>query len=93
MDVKLGDRVRRKVEYGMSGGTLLPEEWGTVVYIHPAGRFYSVEFVFAARDGRVERFRESYWPDPAQPDRSAKDGPAGRISSKKRRLHNGKSKR
>lgn len=77
MDVKLGDRVRRKVEYGMSGGMLLPEEWGTVVYIHPEGRFYSVEFVFAARDGRVERFRESYWPDQAQPDPEREGRPRG----------------
>ena len=67
MDIKVGDRVRRRVEYGMEGGTLLPAEEGTVVYVHPQGRFYTVEFTFTARDGRVERFRESYFPDRTEP--------------------------
>ena len=57
---KIGDRVRRRIEYGMSGGTLLPRETGTVVYVHPEGRFYRVEYTFEGRDGRVRKFRESY---------------------------------
>jgi len=60
MAIKLGDRVKRRIEYGMEGGTLLPAEEGTVVYIHPQGRFYTVEYSFPGRDGRVHKFRESY---------------------------------
>lgn len=61
---KVGDRVRRRIEYGMNGGTLLPPERGTVVYVHPEGRFYTVEFTFTGRGGRVRKFRESYIADP-----------------------------
>ena len=64
MALKVGDRVRCKVHYGMEGGGRLPAEEGTVVYVHPQGRFYTVEFIFPQKDGRVERFRESYWPRP-----------------------------
>ena len=46
-DVKVGDRVKRHVYYGMEGGTLLPPEKGRVVYIHPEGRFFTAEFTFA----------------------------------------------
>lgn len=56
---KIGDRVRRRIEYGMNGGTLLPPETGTVVYVHPEGRFYTVEFTFPGPWG-VRRIRESY---------------------------------
>ena len=77
MDVKVGDRVRRHVEYGMEGGTLLPAEEGTVVYVHPQGRFYTVEFEFTTRDGRVERFRESYFPDRTAPDPAQEGHPRG----------------
>lgn len=56
---KVGDTVRRRVEYGMNGGSLLPPETGTVVYVHPEERFYTVEFAFTSRWG-VRRFRESY---------------------------------
>jgi len=56
---KIGDKVRRRISYGMNGGTILPPETGEVVYIHPEGRFYTVEFTFAGRWG-VRRFRESY---------------------------------
>ena len=58
--VKVGDRVRRKIEYGMEGGTLLPAEDGVVVYVHPEGRFYTVEFTFPGKDGKVTKIRESY---------------------------------
>ena len=61
---KVGDTVRRRIEYGMNGGTLLPPERGTVVYVHPEGRFYTVEFIFTGRGGRVRKFRESYIADP-----------------------------
>ena len=56
---KIGDKVRRRISYGMNGGTILPPEIGEVVYVHPQGRFYTVEFTFAGRWG-VRRFRESY---------------------------------
>jgi hypothetical protein len=57
---KIGDRVRRRISYGMNGGSFLPPETGTVVYVHPEGRFYSVEYTFEGRDGHVRKFRESY---------------------------------
>ena len=60
MAIKVGDRIKRHIEYGMEGGTLLPAEEGTVIYVHPKGRFYTVEYTFPGRDGRVQRFRESY---------------------------------
>lgn len=60
-DVKVGDKVRRRIEYGMEGGTMLPTEEGVVVYVHPEGRFYSVEFTFPGKEpGQVRRFREAY---------------------------------
>lgn len=62
MAIKVGDRVRRHIEYGMEGGGLLPEEEGVVVYVHPEGRFYTVEFTFPGQwyPWEVRRFRESY---------------------------------
>lgn len=60
MAIKVGDRVRRHIEYGMEGGGLLPMEEGVVVYVHPEGRFYTVEFTFPGKDGGVRKFRESY---------------------------------
>lgn len=60
-DVKVGDRVKRRINYGMEGGTMLPAEEGTVVYVHPEGRFYTVEFTFPGREpGEVRKFREAY---------------------------------
>ena len=60
-DVKVGDRVKRRINSGMEGGRMLPEEWGTVVYVHPEGRFYTVEFEFPGREpGKPRRFREAY---------------------------------
>ena len=65
-DIKLGDRIRAKINYG-DGGSLLPAEEGTVVYIHPEGRFYTLEFAFDGPYG-VRKFREAYLlpPDPAR---------------------------
>ena len=62
-DVRLGDRVRARINYGMEGGGLLPAEEGTVVYVHPEGRFYTVEFTFPKG-----KFREAYLlpPDPGR---------------------------
>ena len=60
-DVKLGDRVRARINYGMEGGGLLPAEEGTVVYVHPEGRFYTVEFTFPKG-----KFREAYLLQPWQ---------------------------
>ena len=62
MTPKVGDTVKRRIAYGMNGGTLLPAERGTVVYVHPEGRFYTVEFTFPSPWG-VRRFRESYLAD------------------------------
>ena len=77
MALKVGDRVRCKVHYGMEGGGSLPAEEGTVVYVHPQGRFYTVEFIFPQKDGRVERFRESYWPRISPPDLVPQGRPRG----------------
>lgn len=54
-NVRLGDEILARAEYGMSGGTMLPRQRGRVVYIHPEGRFYTLEFIFARGS-----FRESY---------------------------------
>lgn len=53
--VKLGDKLWGRVEYGMSGGSMLPMELGTVVYVHPEGRFFTLEFRF-----EKGAFRQSY---------------------------------
>ena len=55
MDLHLGDILTAKICYGMEGGTLLPAEQGRVVYIHPQGRFFTLEFTFPKGT-----FRESY---------------------------------
>lgn len=61
MAIKVGDRVRRHIEYGMEGGGLLPMEEGVVVYVHPEGRFYTVEFTFPGKwPWERRRFREAY---------------------------------
>lgn len=46
---QVGDRVRRPIYTGPEGGSNLPPEEGTVIYVHPLGRFYTVEFTFPAR--------------------------------------------
>jgi hypothetical protein len=63
--VELGDKIMARISYGMEGGALLPREEGTVVYIHPEGRFYTLEFTFpGGLDGKPRKFRESYWTMP-----------------------------
>ena len=57
--MKIGDKVKRKINYGAEGGSLLPEEEGTVVYIHPARLYCTVEFTFEGRNG-PQILRESY---------------------------------
>ena len=57
--MNIGDRIRAKISYG-DGGSLLPPEEGTVVYIHPEGRFYTLEFTFPDKYGGVQKFREAY---------------------------------
>lgn len=51
----LGDILTAKVHYGLEGGVMLPPEKGRVVYIHPEGRFFTLEFTFPKGT-----FRESY---------------------------------
>ena len=53
--IQLGDILTAKVHYGMEGGVMLPPEKGRVVYIHPEGRFFTLEFTFPKGS-----FRESY---------------------------------
>jgi hypothetical protein len=70
MELKIGDRKKARINYGGEGGSLLPMEEGTVVYVHPEGRFYTLEFNFDGAWGR-RSFRESYILDP----------PPGRVVS------------
>ena len=80
-DVKVGDRVKVRIEYGMEGGTLLPAQEGTVVYVHPEGRLYTVEFEFPGEaPGKVRRFRESYLLPPPE-DKVAERVPYGMRSA------------
>ena len=53
--MKVGDKIKRKIEYGAEYGSNLPPEEGVVVYIHPQNRYYTVEFTFPK--GKI---RESY---------------------------------
>lgn len=53
--MKVGDKIKRKIEYGAEYGSNLPPEEGVVVYIHPKHRYYTVEFTFPK--GKI---RESY---------------------------------
>ena len=57
--MKLGDKVSRVPETLYDTVNLFKggrrEHVGTVVYIHPKGRFYTVEFEIGG-----EKFRESY---------------------------------
>lgn len=57
--MKIGDKVKRKISYGAEGGSLLEPMEGTVVYVHPAQLYYTVEFEFRNRSG-VQKLRESY---------------------------------
>ena len=84
-DIKLGDRIRARISYGMEGGGTLPTEEGTVVYIHPEGRFFTLEFTFPNRYGGVQKFREAYIMDPP-PERIAP--PPGALPFSHGRHHN-----
>ena len=59
---QVGDRVRRRIFAGAEGGSTLPAVEGTVIYVHPLGRFYTVEFTFKARHpgGKAPTVREAY---------------------------------
>ena len=78
--VNIGDRVKARIHYGMEGGTQLPMETGTVVYIHPEGRFYTLEFSFPDRHGGTQRFRESYIMAPPPERLVTEREPAARIT-------------
>ena len=57
--LKLGDKVRRLpfIHIDESGHRIVgTKEWGTVVYIHPAGRYHVVRFDYPGGS-----YRESYW--------------------------------
>lgn len=62
--MRIGDEVYVKPEFtlpeanGGEGNHPKQKLWGRIVYIHPAGRFYTVEFRFPS--GAV---RESFRPD------------------------------
>lgn len=77
MAITLGDRISARINYGMEGGALLPKEEGVVVYIHPEGRFYTLEFTFPGPEG-PQRFRESYIMAPP-PERIAPPPPGARF--------------
>lgn len=61
--MKLGDKIKKKVRWvevqeGPRGRTTMKqhgEATGTVVYIHPKGRYYTLEFTFSGGT-----FRESF---------------------------------
>ena len=71
--LKLGDRKKARINYGGEGGSLLPMEEGTVVYIHPENRFYTLRFDFPKGS-----FRESY-PIAPPPERLMTEGEARRY--------------
>ena len=75
--VKVGDRVKMRINYGMEGGALLPKEEGVVVYVHPKGRFFTVEFTFPGPEG-PQKFRESYAIAPP-PEALAPQPPGARL--------------
>ena len=52
---KVGDKVREHYHHNGVVTTMTEPLEGTVVYVHPCGRFYTVEFDFFGR-----KVRESY---------------------------------
>ena len=55
--MKIGDRIKARPMAGVSRGE--PME-GVVVYIHPEGRYYTLEFTYRRFD-QVGRIRESFF--------------------------------
>lgn len=55
--LKVGDKVKRRINSGMGAmKEALPiSAWGTVIFVHPKGRFHVVEF-----QGVSGTFRESF---------------------------------
>lgn len=57
--VKVGDKVKEiPVSFRTGHAPLIPPE-GTVIYVHPEGRYCTVEYVYLW-DGERRAFRESY---------------------------------
>lgn len=56
MDVKLDDEIVKEPRSGEGKG---PAHVGRVVYVHPEGRYYTLEFTYDNRHG-PESFRESF---------------------------------
>lgn len=79
-ELKIGDKIRARINYGMEGGGTLPMETGTVVYIHPEGRFYTVEFTFPDRNGGTQKFREAYIMAPPPERLVTERDPTARIT-------------
>ena len=77
--MKLGDKVKKQIYTGPEGGSLLPAEEGTVVYIHPEGRLYTLEFTFE-RHGHVGTVRESFPLPAAEVPVKQGRGPAGAVA-------------
>lgn len=57
--MKVGDVLRKRPWTGQGGHQELPPQPCRVVYIHPKGRFYTVEFTYEDRGVR-RAFRETY---------------------------------
>ena len=63
MKVKLGDLVVRKLDFSYApenGNARIAQRryTGTVVYVHPKGRFFVAEFLFGDKDRIRVSFRE-----------------------------------
>ena len=61
--MKLGDKISKVIEHveidkRERGFRKMKSAIGEVVYIHPKGRFFTVEFTFAGG-----KYRESYYPN------------------------------
>lgn len=52
---KVGDKINKSVCFGKNETIITPRFDGEIIYIHPLGRFYTVEFRFGDMS-----FRESY---------------------------------
>lgn len=56
--IEPGARVHAPFSWGTSA---FENRLGTVVYIHPLRRFYTVEFELKRMNGVTERVRECFW--------------------------------